>query len=222
MAPAARTRNLFPTTFFRSGSRPIRRPVTFGMLTVLKVTLRLDYNFDACVWAMAACAFWGMTRFGEATVESRKAFHPLSHTSRGCVHQGHDNKGTPYARIDLPKAKTAKPGEKQSIWLTPQGPLCPVAALHNMTRVTQAVLPTIWPRRLDLRWFALPGGRSRWRTRRALHPQFRAGGVKSLGTHGCQVTVGGRETKVSPRLAWQRERFGELLLLLRPAELNYM
>ena len=108
------------------------------MLAVLKATLRLDYSFDACVWAMAMCAFWGMMRLGEATVESRKAFNPLSHATRGCVHQGHDNKGTPYARIDLPKAKTAKPGEKQSIWLAPQGELCPMTALHNMARVTQA------------------------------------------------------------------------------------
>ena len=76
------------------------------MLTILKATLRLDYGFDACVWAMAAWAFWGMTCLGEATVESRKAFHPLSHATRRCVNRGHDNKGTPYAWIDLPEAKT--------------------------------------------------------------------------------------------------------------------
>ena len=77
-------------------------------------------------------------RLGEAMVGGRKAFHPLSHATRGYIHQGHDNKGTPYARIDLPKAKTAKLGEKQSIWLAPQGALCPMAALHNMARVTRA------------------------------------------------------------------------------------
>jgi len=119
-------------------SRPIRPPVTLSMLAVLKESLRLDSSFDACVWAMAACAFWGMMRLGEATVKSRKDFSPLSYPTRGCVVQGHDNKGTPYARIDLPKTKTAKPGEKQSIWLTQQGELCPMAALHNMAQVTQA------------------------------------------------------------------------------------
>ena len=87
---------------------------------------------------MATFTFWGMMHLGEATVESRKVFHPLSHATRGCIHQGHDNKGAPYARIDLPKVKTAKLGEKQSIWLATQGALCPMAALHNMARVTQA------------------------------------------------------------------------------------
>ena len=76
------------------------------MLTILKAILRLDYGFDACVWAIAACAFWGTTCLGEVTVDNRKAFQPLSHATRGCVHQGHDNQGTPYARIDLLKAKT--------------------------------------------------------------------------------------------------------------------
>ena len=89
---------------------------------------------------MAMFTFWGMMCLGEATVESRKAFHPLSHATRGCIHQGHDNKGTTYARINLLKAKTAKLGEKQSIWLATQGALCPMAALHNMARVTRAGL----------------------------------------------------------------------------------
>ena len=128
----------------------------------------------------------------KATVESMKAFHPLSHASRGCVHQGHDNKGTPYGRIGLPKEKTAKPGEMQSIWLTPQASGC-----------------VQWPHCREVEVVGVRG----------LHPRFRAGGVKTLGTHGCQVTVGGRETKLSPRLAWQRERFGEPLLLPRPTEL---
>jgi len=119
-------------------SRPVRPPVTLAMLAALKESLRLDSSFNASVWAMATCAFWGMMQLGEATVGSRKEFSPLSHPTRGCVVQGHDNKGSPYARIDLPKAKTAKPGEKQSIFLTRQGDLCPMAALHDMARVTQA------------------------------------------------------------------------------------
>ena len=108
------------------------------MLTILKVALQLDYSSDACVWAMAIFTFRCMMCLGEATVESQKVFYPLSHVTRRCIHQGHDNKGTPYTWIDLLKAKTTKPGEKQSIWLAPQGVLCPMAALHNMARVTQA------------------------------------------------------------------------------------
>jgi len=119
-------------------SRPIRPPVTLAMLETLKRSLRLESGFDASVWAMATCASWGMMRLGEAIVRSRRDFSPLTRPTRGCVVQGHDNKCSPYARIDLPKAKTARPGEKQSIWLAQQGELCPMAALHNMAQVTQA------------------------------------------------------------------------------------
>lgn len=119
-------------------SRPIRPPVTLAMLKALKHSLQLNSSFDASVWAMASCAFWGMMRLGEATVKSRRDFSPFSHPTRGSVFQGHENKGSPYARIDLPKAKTAKPGERQSVWLTQQGELCPLAALHNMAKVTVA------------------------------------------------------------------------------------
>ena len=108
------------------------------MLAALRASLCLGSSFDTCVWAMATCAFWGMMRLGEATVQSRGAFSPQSHATRGSVYQDHDLKGTPYARINLPRAKTAAPGEQQSIWLTPRGPLCPLTALHNMARVTPA------------------------------------------------------------------------------------
>ena len=107
------------------------------MLTTLKSVLRLDNSFDACVWAVATCAFWGMMRLGEATVRSRNDFSLLANPSRSSLLRGHDLKGVPYARIDLPKAKTAKPGEKQSIFLAGQGDLCPLAALHNMYEVTK-------------------------------------------------------------------------------------
>lgn len=119
-------------------SRPIRPPVTLPMLKSLKQSLKLDSSFDACAWAMATCAFWGMMRLGEATVASRNSFSPLSHPTRSSVVQDVDLKGTPYAKIILPKAKTAQPGEKQSVWLSRQGELCPITALHDMAKVTEA------------------------------------------------------------------------------------
>ena len=55
---------------FGKRSRPIRPPVTIPMLRALKLSPDLRNSFDACVWAMAACAFWGMMRFGEVSVRS--------------------------------------------------------------------------------------------------------------------------------------------------------
>jgi hypothetical protein len=118
--------------------RPLRPPITFRMLTALKASLDLNDSFDACAWAMAACAFWGMMRFGEVSVTSRGAFMPSKHLKRRDVRLGHDLNGKYYACLSLPSAKTAKPGEIQSVFLVRQETLCPIEALHNLARVTPA------------------------------------------------------------------------------------
>ncbi|KAI6003147.1 hypothetical protein EDD15DRAFT_2157789, partial [Pisolithus albus] len=117
---------------------PPHPPITIAMLTALKNTLSLDDPFDACIWAMAACAFFGMMRFGEVSVLSRAKFNPSQHLTRGNAIFDQDLRGCPYARLDLPAAKTAKPGESQSVFLNEQGSLCPLAALRNMAKVTPA------------------------------------------------------------------------------------
>ncbi|KAG2034916.1 hypothetical protein BDR03DRAFT_963974 [Suillus americanus] len=64
------------------------------MLAALKATLILSDPFDACIWAVASCAFFGMMRFGEA-------FNPLKHLTRAHAFFGHDLRSNPYARLDL-------------------------------------------------------------------------------------------------------------------------
>ena len=48
----------------------LRPPITLNMLHGLKVTLNLSEPFAACIWAMAACAFFGMMHFSEVSVAS--------------------------------------------------------------------------------------------------------------------------------------------------------
>jgi hypothetical protein len=43
---------------FGSRTRLVRPPITIPMLHALKASLNLSDTFDACVWAMACCAFW--------------------------------------------------------------------------------------------------------------------------------------------------------------------
>ncbi|PSS03517.1 hypothetical protein PHLCEN_2v3985 [Hermanssonia centrifuga] len=119
-------------------TRPPRPPITLAMLAALKRTLNLANPFDACVWAMACCSFWGMMRFGEVSVTSRNQFNPRRNITRAHVFFGHDLDGRPYARLDLPAAKTAKPGETQSVFLNQQGETCPLEALRNLARVVPA------------------------------------------------------------------------------------
>jgi hypothetical protein len=47
---------------------PLWPPISISMLWVLRVTLNLSDPFEACIWAMAVCAFWGMMQFGEVSV----------------------------------------------------------------------------------------------------------------------------------------------------------
>lgn len=118
--------------------RPPRPPVTIHMLAALRSMLELDNSFDACVWAVACCAFWGLMRFGEVTVHSRADFSEHLHLTRAHAIFGSDLDGKPYVRLDLPSAKTARPGEVQQIFLVEQGSVCPIRALGNLGRVVPA------------------------------------------------------------------------------------
>lgn len=118
--------------------RPLRPPITIHMLATLKQELDLTHSWDACVWAAACCAFWGLMRFGEVTVKSRAAFTPGKCLARKHMVSATDIDGRPYIRLDLPSAKTAAPGEIQSVWLVREGTLCPLEALRNLLHVCPA------------------------------------------------------------------------------------
>ena len=108
------------------------------MLQALRTSLNLDNPFKACIWAMVTCAFWGMMRFGEVSVSSHSAFDKTKHLKRRDILFGLDLDNKHYAWLDLPSAKTAKPGEIQSVFVVPQGDLCPIGALQNLAHVVPA------------------------------------------------------------------------------------
>ena len=99
--------------------RPIRPPITIRMPEALCVTLDSDDPFKACIWAMITCAFRGMMRFGEVSVSSRSASDKTKHLKWQDVFFGLDRDNKHYAQLDLPSAKTAKPGKIQSIFVVP-------------------------------------------------------------------------------------------------------
>ena len=79
-------------------------------------------------------------RLGEVTVPSRAAFDGMRHLKRIDCIVSKDLDHRPYARLRLPSAKTAKPGETQDVFLTQQGQLCPIWALLNLSLMTPASL----------------------------------------------------------------------------------
>lgn len=118
--------------------RPPRPPVSLAMLLALHDDLDLTSSFDAAVWAAAACGFFGLMRMGELTVQSRSAFKPERHITRQGALFGRDDNDVEYAKLTLPSAKTANPGETQDVFLATQGRVSPLDALRNMARVTPA------------------------------------------------------------------------------------
>ena len=108
------------------------------MLCALKATLVPSEPFDACVWAMAACAFWGMVRFSEVSVNVRSTFSAKLHLSQKDALLSRNLDSKPYARLDLPSAKTAHAGQSQSVFLVSQDGVFPLLGLHNLAAVVPA------------------------------------------------------------------------------------
>ncbi|KAJ3822275.1 hypothetical protein F5880DRAFT_1484448 [Lentinula raphanica] len=118
--------------------KPVRPPVTMGMLWALKRSLVMNDPFDACTWAIATSAFWGMMRFGEVSYKSRSDYDSSRHLRRCDAVFGRDLDGVEYVRLDMREAKTARNGEIQNIFLTEGGGLCAIEALRNLARVVPA------------------------------------------------------------------------------------
>jgi hypothetical protein len=89
---------------FGSWKHPLWPPFMVPMLRALKASLNLEDPFEAYIWVMTSCAFWGMMRFGEVSVWSRASFNGTKHLKRADVLFDRDLNGKCYARLDLPSA----------------------------------------------------------------------------------------------------------------------
>jgi hypothetical protein len=121
-----------------SQTRPPCPPVTIPMLHALKRSLTLSDPFDACIWAMSTCAFFGTMRFGEVSVTSQAAFDGSRHLKRSDALLSVDENGRPYAQLCLPLAKTAEAGATQDVLLAEETDLCLLKALHNLATIVPA------------------------------------------------------------------------------------
>ena len=90
--------------------------MTVNMLCTLQASLNINEPFNICVWVMALCAFWGMMCFGEVSVTTWSTFNKTKNLTHKDVHFSFDLDSKPYACLNLPSSKTAKPGD---IFLVP-------------------------------------------------------------------------------------------------------
>ena len=121
-----------------SRKKPICPPITVPMLQSIKAMLDINEPFDACIWAICVCTYWGMMQLGEVMVNSRNMFDKKMHLMWKDAIFRYDSVGNCYACLDLLAAKTAKPGEIQSVFLISQEGLCPLRALENLASVVPA------------------------------------------------------------------------------------
>lgn len=121
-----------------SRRRPPRPPLTLSLLRAIKAGLDMNSSFDSCVWAAVCCAFFGLMRFGEVSVKARRDYDCTRCASRGAAIIDIDLSRRRYARIRLPHAKTAKPGDSQDVFLVEEGDVCPIESLIHMAVVTPA------------------------------------------------------------------------------------
>ena len=99
--------------------RPIPPPITIRMPEALHVTLDSDNPFKVCIWVMITCTFWGMMCFGEVSVSSCSASNKTKHLKWQDIFFGLNRDNKHYTQLDLPSAKTAKPGKIQSVFVVP-------------------------------------------------------------------------------------------------------
>lgn len=108
-------------------------------------SLNFFNTFHACVWTICCCAFFGLMRFSEVTERSRSAFDGSIHAKRSDVLFNTDLNGCSYAKISLPRAKTAKPGKVQDVFLVKEGNgLSPLHAFWHMAFLTSARANDSW------------------------------------------------------------------------------
>lgn len=106
---------------FGNRKRPIRLPFTVPMLRALKMSLNLEDPFEACIWAMASCAYWGMMRFGEVAVQSRATFDGAKHLKRSDVLFDTDLNGKHYVRLDHQQRQQRQGRYSLFSWLNSKG-----------------------------------------------------------------------------------------------------
>ncbi|KAF5347622.1 hypothetical protein D9756_010664 [Leucocoprinus leucothites] len=88
---------------------------------------------------MAMCAFWGIMQFGEVSSPTSHNFDGSKHLKRSDITIDMDSNGVPYARLSLPAAKTARPGEVQQVFIAIQEKdLCALEALANLAALVPA------------------------------------------------------------------------------------
>ena len=112
--------------------RPLRAPVSFEHLHVLRKAIDISTPLGAAMWATATTTFFGCRRLGETTVKTRSSFDPLRNITRSTQIQFRSTvNGYTSVSVRIPWTKTTKQEGASIILTSRDDELCPIAALRN-------------------------------------------------------------------------------------------
>jgi hypothetical protein len=111
-----------------SSQRPKRQPVTILFLTTAAAHVDMTVPFDAAFFACLTVAFYSVSRLGELTVPSLKAFDAGRHPKRADLSIRSDRNGIRMHVLRLPVTKTTRQGE-DIYWSAQPGASDPEAAM---------------------------------------------------------------------------------------------
>ncbi|KAF5339341.1 hypothetical protein D9611_009804 [Ephemerocybe angulata] len=126
--------------------KPPRMPVTLQYMKVLQQGLDLFDPFDAAVWAVGTCAFWGCCRLGELTVEFDSFVDPKFSVLRSFanVSFGSSSSSAPIpgqtVSFRIPWTKTTH-GDGAVLTISGEESLSPFHAMKNHLAISKAAPP---------------------------------------------------------------------------------
>jgi len=110
--------------------RAKREPITTQFLAAIKEKLNLALPFDAAFFACITTSFYSVSRLGELTIPTLKAFDPTLHVKRSDMTHRRDRNNLWVSVFHIPVTKTSQDGE-DIYWSTQPGPSDPEAAINN-------------------------------------------------------------------------------------------
>jgi hypothetical protein len=168
-----------------SSQRPKRQPLTILFLTTAAAHLDLAAPFDVAFFACLTVAFYSISRLGELTVPSLRAFDPDRHPKRTNLSTRSDRNGILMQVLRLPVTKTARQGE-DIYWSAQPGPSDPEAA---MARHLQLNNPS--PSQHVFTWSHPRGPRPLTRTAFLNRLKELVSAQDSQAVHGHSIRIGG-------------------------------
>ena len=117
-----------------SSQRPKRQPLTIQFVIAARGDLNLTAPFDSAFFACLTVAFYSISRLGELTVPSLRAFDPVRHPKRSDLSTRSDRNGILVHVLHLPITKTAREGE-DIYWSAQPDPSDPENAMASHLRL---------------------------------------------------------------------------------------